>query len=322
MRQTRLDPAAEQAIDWMVKLRAGRTSQAQQARFEQWLHSDAAHADAWATLQHSLGQPYDTLRQLNNRLPSGTAQELLLQPSSSRRNLLRGLAAFGLFGGATWLGARSQPGQALLADFSTGTGERRHLQLSDGSGLDLNASSAIDLRFSSRQRLLLLRHGELVVQVAADAGRPFIVRSAQGSVQALGTRFLVRQEADATRVVVLEHSVRLSLANGTQRVLLQGHGALLRGDRIDLLTGEQSYQADWLNGRLSVLDAPLGDVIEALRPYRRGLIRVSPQIRQLRVQGVFPLDDTQRSLAALAETLPISVDHYGPWLTLLGPKNQ
>ncbi|MET0125073.1 MAG: FecR domain-containing protein, partial [Pseudomonas caspiana] len=247
---------------------------------------------------------------------------LLLQPSSSRRNLLRGLAAFGLLGGATWLGARSQPGQALLADFSTSTGERRHLQLNDGSGLDLNASSAIDLRFSSRERLLLLRHGELVVHGAADAGRPFIVRSAQGDVQALGTRFLVRQEADATRVVVLKHSVRLSLTNGAQRVLLQGQGALMRGDRIDLLTGEQSYQADWLDGRLSVLDAPLGDVIEALRPYRRGLIRVSPHIRHLRVQGVFPLDDTQRSLAALAETLPISVDQYGPWLTLLGPKNQ
>ncbi|HSX70086.1 MAG TPA: iron dicitrate transport regulator FecR, partial [Pseudomonas sp.] len=37
--------------------------------------------------------------------------------------------------------------------------------------------------------------------------------------------------------------------------------------------------------------------------------------------GVFPLDDTPRSLTALAETLPIRVDHYGPWLTLVGPAN-
>lgn len=320
MSPTRLEPAAEQAIDWMVKLRAGRPSQAQQARFEQWLHSDAAHANAWATLQHSLGQPYDTLRELSSQLPSKTAQELLLQPSSSRRDILRGLVAFGLLGSATWLGARSEPGRALLADYSTGTGQRRHLQLADGSLLELNAASAIDLQFSATQRLLLLRQGELVVQVAADASRPFIVRSAQADVQALGTRFLVRQESDMTRVVVLEHSVRLSLANGRSLVLQQGQGALLRSDRIDLLPGEQTHQAAWLDGHLSVLDAPLSDVIDALRPYRHGLIRVSPQIRGLRVQGVFPLDDSERSLAALAETLPIRVELYGPWLTLLSAK--
>lgn len=312
----RLDPAAEQAIDWLVKLRAGRPTAAQQAGFEQWLHSDAAHASAWATLQRSLGQPYEALRQL----PSDSARELLLQPDTSRRTVLRGLTAFALLGGAGWLGARSQPGQALLADYSTGNGQRRHLQLADGSALVLNAGSAVDLQFSASQRLLLLRHGELVVQVAADANRAFIVRSAQGDVQALGTRFLVRQEADATRVVVLEHSVRLTLANGATQVLQQGQGALLGERRIDLLSGEQQHQADWLQGRLSVLDAPLSNVIDALRPYHRGYIRVSPEIRGLRVQGVFPLDDSQRSLDALLETLPIRREHYGPWLTLLSAK--
>lgn len=320
MSQTRLDPVAEQAIQWMVKLRADRPSPALQLRFEHWLGSDHRHADAWARLQQGLGQPFDTLRQLDKRLPGDGARELLLQTGSPRRTVLRGLAALGMLGSAAWLGARSQPGQALLADYRTGTGERRHLQLSDGSTLDLNAASAVDLHFSTQQRLLLLRRGELVVQVSADASRPFIVRSAQGDVQALGTRFLVRQEAEATRVVVLEHSVQLRLANGSSQVLQQGQGALLTAQRIDLLAGDQTFQGDWLNGHFSVLDAPLSEVIDALRPYRRGLIRVSPLIRGLRVQGVFPLDDTEGSLNALKDTLPIRIEHYGPWLTLLSPK--
>ncbi|HWV10669.1 MAG TPA: FecR domain-containing protein, partial [Pseudomonas sp.] len=193
--------------------------------------------------------------------------------------------------------------------------------LDDGSQLNLNAGTAVDLDFTASQRLLHLRHGELVVQVAADAKRPFIVRTAQGDIRALGTRFLVRQEANATRVIVLEHAVRLTLRDGSQRLdLQQNDAALLRPQRIDALGPGQVHRADWLDGRLNVLDEPLGDVVDALRPYQAGLIRVSPEIRDLRVQGVFLLDDPQRTLTALAETLPIRVDRYGPWLTLLGPR--
>ncbi|MNT72156.1 fec operon regulator FecR [compost metagenome] len=61
-------------------------------------------------------------------------------------------------------------------------------------------------------------------------------------------------------------------------------------------------------------------MIDALRPYRRGLLRISPEVRQLRVQGVFPLDDSDRALTALEETLAVRVERYGPWLTLIGPR--
>jgi len=44
-------------------------------------------------------------------------------------------------------------------------------------------------------------------------------------------------------------------------------------------------------------------------------------VRHRRGQGVFPLTAPQRSFGALAETLPIEVRHYGPWLTLIGPKS-
>lgn len=317
-----LDRASEEAIDWMVRLRAGHIEPQQQARFERWLASDPSHADAWGRLQERLGGHYDTLRNLERRAPgqAGEARKVLLQPATSRRDVLRGLVGVGLFGGGLWLAARSQPGQALLADLHTGN-QRGRFTLADGSQLSLNAGSAVDLDFDASRRLLHLRHGELVVQVAPDAARPFIVRSAQGDIRALGTRFLVRQDEQATRVVVLEHAVRLNLRSGASSAdLQQGDAALLHPARIELLGSGQLHRADWLDGRLSVLDEPLGSVIDALRPYQPGLIRVAPAVRDLRVQGVFLLDDPQRTLTALAETLPIRVERYGPWLTLLGPR--
>ncbi|MFV3291060.1 FecR domain-containing protein [Pseudomonas sp. NY11955] len=307
-----LSPAAEQAVAWMVRLRSGRDDARQQALFQQWLGDDPANVHAWEQLQRGLGEHFEVVR----RAP-GALRDTLLQPEIGRRDVLRAMAGLSLLGGSLWFAARSDTGQALMADLRTGTGERRSLTLTDGSRLTLNAGSAVDLAFSGSRRLLRLRRGGLVVQVAADPARPFIVRSDQGDVRALGTRFLVEQLAEATRVVVLEHAVRASLPNGSELDLEEGQAALLHAQRIEPLAAGQAYRADWVQGHLSVLDEPLGAVIEALRPYRSGLVRVSPQVRNLRVQGVFPLDDSERTLAALEETMPIRVERYGPWLTLI-----
>ena len=319
MSKARLDPISEQAIDWMVRLRAGKPDALLQERFNAWLGMDPAHAQAWARLQERLGGSWNTLRSLDKRLP-GEARQVLLQPQGSRREVLRAITGLGLLGGGLWLAARSPLGDDLLADLHTARGQRQTFTLLDGSRLILNAGSAVDLQFDQHQRLIILRHGELVIQVAADPQRPLHVRSAQGSVQALGTRFLVSQEPDATRVVVLEHSVQATLHNGLQHTVQQGQSVLLHANRIEALAGNQSYRADWLAGHLNVLDDSLEQVVNALRPYSRGFVRVDPQVRDLRVQGVFPLNDPHRAFDALAETLPIRVDHYSPWLTLIRAK--
>ncbi|WP_419710991.1 FecR domain-containing protein [Pseudomonas sp. NFX224] len=322
MSTPRLDPVSEQAIDWMVRLRAGTPTAAMQERFNAWLGMDPAHAQAWAQLQERLGGSFNTVRALDRRLPgqSEHARQILLQPHASRRDALRVIAGLGLLGGGLWLGARSPLGDSLLADLHTGRGQRENFNLADGSRLSLNADSAVDLHFDDQQRLVILRRGELVIQVAPDPRRPLHVRTAQGEVRALGTRFLVSQEQDASRVVVLEHSVEARLFDGTQRVLREGESALLYARRIEPVSGDQQHRADWLSGRLNVLDEPLENVVQALRPYSRGFVRVSPEVRDLRVQGVFPLNDPLRTFAALAETLPIRVDHYSPWLTLIRAK--
>ena len=46
MSKTRLDPVSEQAIDWMVRLRAGKPDALLQERFNAWLGMDPAHAQA------------------------------------------------------------------------------------------------------------------------------------------------------------------------------------------------------------------------------------------------------------------------------------
>ena len=322
MSKRRIDPVTEQAIDWMVKLRAGTPDARLQERFNAWLLMDRAHRQAWDTLQERLGDTFKPFRTLDQRLPgqAGEARQVLLKPQASRRDALRVIAGLGLLGGGLLLGSKTQLGESLLADLHTTRGQRQNFNLADGSRLSLNAESAVDLRFNDRQRLVILRRGELVIDVAPDTNRPLIVRTAEGEMRALGTRFLVAQEADASRLVVLQHSVEARLFDGTTQVVKEGQAALLSTRNITLASDDERARAEWLNGRLNVLDESLEQVIDALRPYHRGFLRVAPEVRGLRVQGVFPLDAPDRTLDALAETLPIRINRYSPWLTMISKR--
>ncbi|QDQ86827.1 DUF4880 domain-containing protein [Alcaligenaceae bacterium SJ-26] len=332
---TRLERAIHEAIDWAVRLQsqgAGKMPDpVQQADFERWLVQDPDHADAWARLQTRL-EIAAAVRMVDRRAAGQARQvrELLTQPR--RRGTLKNLLGLGLGAGAAALLVREgvQWSRPMLADLQTGTGQRLQRQLVDGSTLYLNAASAVDLAFDAEQRLLTLHDGELLVQVASDPGRPFVVRTAQGQVRALGTRFLVRCDPGSGRtwVSVLEHAVQASAgqaagmsADASLR-LEAGNQAWIDVDGVHRV-GAQSASIDpdaWLQGRLAVLDAPLSDVLDRLRPYRSGIIRMDPAVADLRVQGVFSLDDTDRTLRALAETQPLRIDYYSRWIVMVRPR--
>lgn len=89
------------------------------------------------------------------------------------------------------------PYRSMLAQQRTSIRERRPLRLDDGSQLALNADTALDIRFDSKQRLIQLYRGEMLVKTAQDpTQRPFIVQTGEGRARALDTRFSVRQLAE------------------------------------------------------------------------------------------------------------------------------
>lgn len=321
------------AVDWQVRLTSGSAHAHEHADFARWLAADARHQAAWQRVQGVLAEPVEQIHRFDQRSPGqlpAIHQSLAAGagPASRRRRSLLGGSTLLLATsvGAGYLAHRSQPLGELLADVHTGTAETRHSVLPDGSTLDLNARSAADLRFDHGQRLVRLRAGELLVQVARDAvadpssglpARPFVVQTRHGTAQALGTRYLVRQEAERSLVVVLEHSVAIQTGDGVRRLLREGQAAWMDGQRIEMVEQRMAHHASWTEGVLDVRDEPLGEVVAALGAWRRGPVRISPAAARLRVFGVFRLKDTERALQALVDTQPIRVTRYGPMLTLI-----
>jgi len=199
----------------------------------------------------------------------------------------------------------------------TGTGERLNVTLDDGSALSLAARSKVMPLFDRQQRLLQLLDGQLLVDVAKDSARPFIVETSHGRMQALGTRFVVQQQADRTQITMLHSQVEITTRNGSRQLIKAGQQATFNQDGVLSLHASAGDEAAWTQGLLEVRNRSLGEVVEALRDYRRGIIRVSPEAARLRLSGIFPLDDSDSTLQLLAKSLPVQVDYHSAyWVSI------
>lgn len=315
------NPVAEQAIEWMVLFRSGEATPDDYRRFTLWNAADPRHSQAWERMQAVLQRSFLPIRDVEARSPGQLAavERIMLRPpqSPARRKALRRTLAFAAAGLATGaLIHRSWSLTNLSADLHTGTGQRKSFSLPDGSTLVLNARSAADVDFSGALRRVRLRQGELIATVAADAARPFVVETTHGNARALGTRFLVRLEEARSMALVLEHSIRVD--NGRDRqVLQQGQAAYYHAGAIERVADDFSGRAAWADGMLVANEETLGDVVAALRPYRKGFIRISPEAAQLRVLGAFPLDDTDNVLRSLEQTMPLRIRNFGNLLVTI-----
>jgi transmembrane sensor len=316
---TRVDQTLlARAADFRVLLDSGRATQADRQACDAWRRQSDAHELAWVALDRRLASCTADLRMLAGQMSGhGKAvKDVLTLPNRSRRVAL--LALVGAAGALATAGVvdRWIPLATLAAAYSTRTGERRTWRLADGSALTLDARSSADVDVGAKDRSLLLREGQAIMQVAA--GSPFVAQSwhcrAELPAQAAGT-FMVRLAQRRTLLVAMRGNLDVVPAGGKRFVLAEGSGCWLDESSVTLLGAmEAAAETAWQGGRIQILDQPLAVLIDALRNYRPGYIRVSDSAARLRVQGVFSLDDTESTLHALAETMPVQVRRYGPWL--------
>lgn len=138
-----------------------------------------------------------------------------------------------------------------------------------------------------------------------------------GSVQALGTRFMVRDEGAAIQVAVFEDAVEIRAAGGARRVLRAGQRARFDADAIGPDQAADAAQVSWEHGMLAARNWRLADLVDELARYRRGFLRCDPEVAGLRVSGAFPLADTDASLRLLEKTLPVRIQRVTPyWVTV------
>ena len=309
-----ISPAVQDAaIGWLVELSSGEADAGQQQAFARWLAADARHAAAWRALGQAVERSVGPLQGAGGAGAVGQTLTRAAQHDRQRRQLLQGAlcVAGAAFGGA-WLLRGSPFLPDWSADLHTATATRGRFALADGSVLTLDARSSADTDVGHGHRQATLRQGQLLARVAAGSA-PFLLRSKHGTVAAQGGALMLRREERGTVALAVHGDVEVRPAgNGLARVLRQGQAAHFDGERLRMLPELAASQATaWEQGMLVAVDQPLGDLVAALRPYRRGYLDITPAAAALRVSGNYSLDDSGATLLALAETLPITL-RQGP----------
>lgn len=194
---------ARQAVQWWMQLHADQGRVRHGEGLQRWRAASPEHEAAWQRIE-AMG------RQMAG-IPTPLARAALAAPGSARRRrAVQALAVLLVSGAGSAAVVRSQAWRGWMADQVAAVGEQRQLPLPDGGSVVLNTGSALNVRYGPEQRVLELVRGEILVQTAPDyQHRPFIVQTAMGAVQALGTRFTVRERASGVDVGVLQGAVQL-----------------------------------------------------------------------------------------------------------------
>lgn len=300
-----LPAALEQAIEWHARQASGQFTEGERQAFECWLAADQSHVAAWNGLRSRLDQTFSHL--------SGSRARQVLITGTSRRHLLRGALAVGGCALAarlvTWPG---MPLDRLTADITTSNAQRQTFVLADGSSLTLNAESAIDVNFTAGMRTVRLLRGSLMASIESQ-DRPFQLVCKDGSAQLASGRCLLSQYQDHAQFWLKTGTAQLR-SQRQALALTNGQGARLDALGLHPLPVSPTDPGAWVRGLLEVSDQSLGQVIDSLRPYRRGVLQVSDAAASLRISGVFNLDNSDQALAALKDILPLRIDHYwGLW---------
>ena len=321
----------EQAAHWHTLMQSDEVTEDRKAAFAMW-HATPEHAAAYERIEAMWGQIDDVGKDTAHDI----VEKILASQKDDARKRKRQRAlttTFGLLLIGAFIGIQATPGGngfddyvlsgRLLSDHSTTVGEHRIITLSDRTRLHLNTFSSVNIEYTDKQRTIHLLQGEIRIDVAKDTERPLVVLNGPASARALGTRFSVRDRGDLTEVGVTESTVEVCALKTRQcRTVNAGETTRISGDEVlPPRAMNERLVHDWSRRLLIVDNQPVLDVLDELTRYHTGFVRIDRNaLADDTVSGVFALDHFAKSIQALEASVPIEVDSYAGFLTIIGKK--
>lgn len=310
--------AIELLMDWQTQAAPDTWD-----RILDWRREHPDHERAWQQIEVT----YKHFAELS---PASTelARQTLNSSQQTRRRTVKMLTLLcvGVGGG---LLLSQQPDHTIQQAYhQTDTGEQLTLELTNGSLVQLNSRTIIQLERNLEDIQIRLLQGEIFIRtvVALDSSAPrlpLFVTTQQGLLTPVGTEFNVRQLATTTEVSVLAGQVLLLSGPITQpHVIPTGHVITFSKDQLLEQRPIHPSDAAWTHGMLIAEGMPLRQFINELSVHHLGVIRIDPALDTLRVSGSYPIHDTQNVLESLSYSLPIQLKHVSRYWISLHPSKE
>ncbi len=294
-----------EAVRWLIARDEPQTwTDENQKEFEVWLAHSPAHQTAFWRVEASWSRTelIADVRRLGfgtNRMPPRAR----LQMAAFR--VAAGVALFVVLG----LGGASYFLQQEMQTFSTPVGGHKVITLLDGSQIELNTNTLIQIGTGENQRNVKLVRGEAFFQVHHDANHIFTVAAAGHRVTDLGTKFVMRAHGQNLEVALLEGRASLE-TEGT----VQGEPLILKPGDVAVATGRSvtlekkpaqqlSERLAWRKGLLIFDDTSLADAAAEFNRYNAEKIVIEGVGgKKFKLNGAIRVNDREE-FARLARNL-------------------
>lgn len=344
---SRASDISDAAAAWLVQLE-GQTSPQIWDSFQAWMDQDPRHRAVFIRLRVAWNH-VDLLK--NMRPVDGTIDADLLattkiNPSSiasrglqplrgthrrrpdelvmpERRRVFAIAAAIAATGVVAWFGSYHLGWKS----FETGVGGREKTELADGSTVDLNTDTQLNVRISGNRRDIMLARGEALFHVAHDSNRPFYVTAGSAVVRAVGTEFSVRiRDPEHVDVLVSEGRVAVGApgteANFENPALLAtapkvsaGEAASVQRNSVAVRrvpSQEIFRKLAWTTGYLAFHGETLDAAVREFNRYnQRRMTIADPSIVHVQVGGNFRTTELDSFTAALQRSFGIQAQVAG-----------
>lgn len=292
----------EEACGWFIDCNEDALDAAETERFNQWLRRSPEHVRAYL----EIAAAWESSDRLKGARPVDTAMR-----KPARYFWAAAVAAAVLV--AVGVGFVIRRDSYTTA--TTGIGEQHAIVLEDGSAVELDARSRLQVRFSHAERRVELVYGQALFKVKQDAARPFIVISSGTRVQAVGTQFDVYRKAIGTAVTVVEGRVAVTEVPGVQMPVFLSAGEQLvvtpqtiaHAVRIDVASATA-----WTQRKLVFDETPLSEVVAEFNRYNsRQMIIDDASLADYHIRGKFDAGDPDRLLQFLRDRFGVNVREQG-----------
>lgn len=316
------DPLAdEQAALWAARLDGSTLSAADRIALDAWLAEQPSHRtllSLYCQFSADLEQQLPLIAGIKELSAEAPEKAMTAQPSPwLRRPLMVGVAltaaAAVVVLGIWW----NRPNNTQL-NIATPLAQRQSLTLADGSHVEMNARTSLQVEFQAHERHVRLADGEAFFSVQKDSTRPFIVETPAGSVRVTGTKFNVRtDDSHHLEVTVIEGSVQARSINPDRSspapawlTAGQKFTATPGGTTVSQLSpaGVNATLA-WRQGLCTFADETLQVALSRFARYHGRGITISPEAAVLRIGGTHRLDDLDGFLATLQDIHPMMQVH-------------
>lgn len=314
-----------EARKWLIRIDSGEPlTDAEKRAWTEWLDRSPLHREEFARLTRfwneanilakrtgdgvGLGKPVRTRTLRVSRLP-----RILTAASAVLASTLLG-----------WWGLR-QLGGTVTQTYETQVGQQKTVLLSDGSSIQLNTDTRVEVVYSRNLRKIRLARGEAHFDAEPDPNRVFEVHVVDSIVRAVGTAFDVYVEEQKVEVIVTSGRVAILNGKSTPETMasaagrppenVTNHVQLGAGAVADfhsdgglmkvrqLAESELRRRLAWREGYLEFSGESLSEVVAVFNRYSTVKLQIGdPKLASVAIGGQFQIGNLDATVELLSRT--------------------